>query len=163
MQKIAMGGVDLQDPKACGKGTLSCLSESVDSALDFRNAELLGSLIGCGKGNGTGGVNRRPATLFGAKRSAALPWNLGACFAAGMCELHSRDGALGADELNDSGEEVDMSILPDSEIRPGDAALRSHRSGFGEHETSAGYGTSAEVDQVPVVGEAVFTGILAHG
>src|SRR5579871_1854500 len=105
--------MDLQDLKAGSESTLSSLLESGDGTLKFRNGELLGSLIGESKGNWAGCVNRRPSAISGAERSTALPGNIRAGFATGVCELHTCDRSLRGDELNDSRQEVDMSVLPD--------------------------------------------------
>ncbi len=47
-------------------------------------------------------------------------------------------------------------VLPESEILRTDAALRRDRRGLGEDESRSADGAAAEVDEMPVVGEAVF-------
>jgi len=44
-----------------------------------------------------------------------------------------------------------------------DATLGDYGGGFGEDSASPANSASAEVDKMPVVGKAVFAGILAHG
>ncbi len=39
----------------------------------------------------------------------------------------------------------------------------SDGGGFGEDRAGATDGAGAEMDQMPVIGEAVFAGVLAHG
>jgi hypothetical protein len=80
-----------------------------------------------------------------------------------VSELHTWDRSLGMNEINDSRKEVDVSVLPDPEIRGRDAPVRRDRGGFREYKAGASYGAGSEVDEVPVIGKAVFAGILAHG
>ena len=66
-------------------------------------------------------------------------------------------GATGA------GKGLDVLVLPDAHVGGGDAAARLDGGGFHHDERGAADGAAAEVDQMPVVGEAVVGGILAHG
>jgi len=66
-------------------------------------------------------------------------------------------------KVHDAGERSDMRVLPEAEIFRRDAALGSDGGGLGEDESRTAHGTAAEVDEVPVIGESVFAGILAHG
>ena len=56
-----------------------------------------------------------------------------------------------------------MIVLPDTEILRADAAFGGYGAGFGEDEGGATDGAAAEMDEVPVAGEAVGAGVLAHG
>jgi hypothetical protein len=53
-------------------------------------------------------------------------------------------------------------ILPDSEIVRRDPTLRRDGRGLGNDHPGAPNGSAAERDQVPVGGEAIDGGILAH-
>jgi len=54
-------------------------------------------------------------------------------------------------------------VLPDTEILRADAAFRGHGAGFGKDQGGAAYGAAAEMDEVPIAGEAIGAGVLAHG
>ena len=56
-----------------------------------------------------------------------------------------------------------MLVFPDAEVAWSDAAFGVDGIGFGEDEGGAADGAAAEVDEVPVVSEAVGGGVLAHG
>ena len=60
-------------------------------------------------------------------------------------------------------EHRDVLVLPDAQVGGGDAALGDDGGGLDEHEAGAALSAAAEVDQVPVVGEAVVRRVLAHG
>jgi hypothetical protein len=54
-------------------------------------------------------------------------------------------------------------VLPKAEVLGADAAFWGDGSGLGEYEGCAADSAAAKVDEMPVVGEAVFAGVLAHG
>ena len=60
-------------------------------------------------------------------------------------------------------EEGDVIVFPDAEILGADAAFGGDGAGFCEDEGGAADGAAAEVDEMPVVREAIVAGILAHG
>ena len=163
MQEITVSRVDFYNAKSCGEGPLSGLLEGCDRALDFGNTDFFGNLVARREGNWSGRVDRRPSAIGRTERSAALPGDVGAGFATGVSELHTCDRSLRMNEVNDSRKEVDVSVLPDPEIRRRDAPFRRDSSSFREYKPSASYGACSEVDQVPVIGKASFAGILAHG
>ena len=72
------------------------------------------------------------------------------------------DAALRVDEADDAREHLDVLVLPDAEILRTDAAFRRDRGRFGEHQAGAADRAAAEMDEVPVVGEAVRARVLAH-
>jgi hypothetical protein len=78
-------------------------------------------------------------------------------------ELSSSHGTVLAEEAHYPSEILDVCVLPDAEVGGTDAALGDDGGSFGEDGACAPNGASAEVDEMPVVGEAVFAGVLAHG
>ena len=68
-----------------------------------------------------------------------------------------------AEKADDTREVLDVRVLPDAEVGGTDAAFGDDGGGFGEDSAGAANGASAEVDEMPVVGKAVFAGVLAHG
>ncbi|MOA70602.1 hypothetical protein D3C78_1996010 [compost metagenome] len=56
----------------------------------------------------------------------------------------------------------DLFIVPQAKVFGGDPPVGRDRRGFGKYQTRATYRATAEVYQMPVVSEAVDTGVLAH-
>ncbi len=54
-------------------------------------------------------------------------------------------------------------VFPDAKIVRRDAALRGDGRGFKHDQARAALRPAAQVDEVPVVGEAIVAGVLAHG
>ena len=59
-------------------------------------------------------------------------------------------------------EHPDVIVFPDAEIVRADAPFGRYRGRFGENERSAAHRAAAEMNEVPVVGEAVNARVLAH-
>jgi hypothetical protein len=57
----------------------------------------------------------------------------------------------------------DVLVVPDAEVAGRDAGFGADGVGFGDDEGGAANGAAAEMDEVPVVGEAVDGGVFAHG
>ena len=70
--------------------------------------------------------------------------------------------ALPVQEVHDPGERGNVVVLPDAEVVRGDSSFGKDGGGFREDEACTSDGTAAQMDQVPVVGEAVAAGVLAH-
>ena len=80
-----------------------------------------------------------------------------------MGKLHSRNASLPVDEADDASERLDVFVFPDAEILRADASFGQDGGRFGEDQGCASDGATAEVDEVPVVGESVVAGVFAHG
>ena len=70
------------------------------------------------------------------------------CTAAGYAPL-------AVNETDDPLKRWDVIVAPDAKVVRGDSTVRRDRGGLGEHETGAAHGAAAEMDQMPIVGEAV--------
>jgi len=81
---------------------------------------------------------------------------------SGVRVLNRRVCALPVQEVHDSGERGDVVVLPDAEVVRGDSPLGKNSGGFREDEACTSGGAAAKMDQMPVVGEAVAAGVLAH-
>ncbi|MNP10101.1 hypothetical protein D3C76_1022380 [compost metagenome] len=92
----------------------------------------------------------------------AEPRPVGAGLAPGMGQLNTGNGALGVDEAGDALQGFDLFIIPQTEILGRDTPVGGDRRGFGKHQPGPADSTAAEVDQMPVIGQAIGTGILAH-
>ncbi len=66
-------------------------------------------------------------------------------------------------EGGDALELRDVVVLPDAEVAGRDAGFGADGIGFGDDETGAADGAAAEMNEVPVIGEAVHGGVFAHG
>jgi hypothetical protein len=66
------------------------------------------------------------------------------------------------DEADDARQRFDVRIAPDAGVLRADAPLRKHRRRLDEDDAGAADRPAAEVDEVPVVQQAVPARILAH-
>ena len=80
-----------------------------------------------------------------------------------MGELDPRRGALAANEGGDASERRNVIVFPDARIRGRDTPTRLYSRGLHEHKSGACRGAAAEMDQVPIIDEAILGRILAHG
>jgi hypothetical protein len=71
-------------------------------------------------------------------------------------ELSSGYGTVLAEETHYPSEVLDVRVLPDAEVGRTDASLGDDGGGFGEHRARPANGASAEVDEMPIVGKAIF-------
>ncbi len=109
------------------------------------------------------GATGLPSAFGRGDGGAALPGTPHARFASRVRQLDSGHGAELLEKRRDAGEEIDVFVFPDALIEGRDAAARFHGGGFHHHQGRAADRAAAEMDQMPVVGEAVFARILAHG
>jgi hypothetical protein len=80
-----------------------------------------------------------------------------------MSELNARNRTRRMHLMDDSGQRLDVRILPDAEVIGRDTTARFDRARLGDDEPGAADGATTEVDRVPARGEAVHRAILAHG
>ena len=79
-----------------------------------------------------------------------------------MGELDAGHCALLAHEAEGAREGFDVAVVPEAEVVRADASLGHHRGRLGDHGAGAALREAAEVDQVPVGGDAVHARVLAH-
>ena len=103
-----------------------------------------------------------PSTFFDWNQSCVFPGRRHAGLSAGMPELNTCRGALGMDERNDLGEPIDVGIIPEAEVARRDSALWKNGGCLSKYESRTADGASREMDEVPIVHEAVLCGVLAH-
>lgn len=104
-----------------------------------------------------------PTTFGGRNGAVFVPWNRHRGFASSVGELGAGVGAVLVEKGGDALEFGDMLVFPDAEVGWGDAAFRADGDGFGDDQRGPADGTAAQVDEVPVIGEAVDAGVFAHG
>ena len=79
-----------------------------------------------------------------------------------MRNLDARNRSLFRNEVEDLFQRSYMSIAPDAQVARADARLRQDRRRFRHDHSRAANGAAAQVYKVPIRGEPVVTGILAH-
>ena len=158
MDQVAVGRVNFDQFKAGFEAAASCFGKGVGDARDAFDGERFGLDGFRGEALGGGGIDGPPAA-FGDGHGTAVfgPGNVGGGFEAGVGELGSGNGAVPAEEADNAREVLDVRVFPDSEVGGTDASFRYHGVGFGEHRASAANGARAEMDEMPVIGEAVFS------
>ncbi|MNG13258.1 hypothetical protein D3C84_969260 [compost metagenome] len=87
---------------------------------------------------------------------------MGAGFTPGVRQLDAGHGALSGDKARDALQRFDLFIVPQAEVLGGDAPVGGDRRGFGKHQAGAADRATAEVDKMPVIGQAIDAGVLAH-
>ena len=164
VDQVAVGGVDFDQFEAGLEGAAGGFGKGVDDGGDAFGGERFGLDGFRGERLGGGGVDGTPAAFGdGHGRAVLAPGHGGGGLEAGVGELGSGDGAVVAKKADDAREVLDVRVLPDAEVGGTDAAFGEHGVGFGEDRAGSADGAGAEMDEMPVVGEAVFAGVLAHG
>ncbi|MNJ71537.1 hypothetical protein D3C77_680890 [compost metagenome] len=79
-----------------------------------------------------------------------------------MRQLNARHSALGRNKAGNTLQRRDLRVVPQAQILGGDPTVGSDRRRLGENQPGAAHRAAAQVNQVPVIGQAVDTGILAH-
>ena len=162
MEEVAVGGVDFDEIEAGGMGAARGLGESTDDGVDPGRIEGLRQRVFIRKSDGAGS-DWLPTAFVGMEQTLARERGRHGSFAAGMGELNASAHSLRVDELSDAGQVGNVFVGVDAEIRGRDAALRDDGRCLKENEAGSALGAAAEVDHMPVVGEAVLRGVLAHG
>jgi len=80
-----------------------------------------------------------------------------------MRQLNTWDNIPLFDESKDAPQGLDVRIAPDTQIFGADPGISSDSSGFRHDQGCTAYGAGCQVNEMPVVGEAILAGILAHG
>jgi hypothetical protein len=81
---------------------------------------------------------------------------------AGVRDLNAGHSAVGCDKPRHTSERLDMRIRPDAQILWRDTPTRLDGGGFGDDQSGAAYCPRAQMDQVPVVRQAILGAVLAH-
>ena len=79
-----------------------------------------------------------------------------------MRELRPGDRALSLDERRNPRQKLNVLVFPYTKILRTDASFRNHGISLGKYHSGSAHCAATEVDQVPIVGEAVSARILAH-
>jgi hypothetical protein len=157
-----MGRVDFDDVEPGGKCPACRSGEGFRDSDDARGVEFVRLGVMIVEGDGAGSRDVGPAIFAGGEQAVTLPGALHAGLATGVRELNRRVCALPMQEVHDAGERGDVVVLPDAEVVRGDAPFGKDGGGFREDKSCTSDGAAAQMDQMPVVGEAVAAGVLAH-
>jgi len=164
MDEVAVGSVNFDKFEAGFEAAASALGESLGDSRDAFGCEGFGLNGFRSEALCRGRIDGTPAAIGNGDGSALVaPGNGSGGFEARVGELGSGHGAVLAEEADGTGEVLDVSVFPDAEVGRTDAAVGEDGGGFGEDSARAANGASPEVNQMPVVGKAVFAGVLAHG
>ena len=163
VQQVTVSGVNFDDVEAGAVGADGGVAEGGFDAGDAFGIEGVGCGEVVGKGDGRGRDDVGPSAFGGRDDAVMFPGRTHAGFAAGVGELNAGAGAVSMEEVDDAGERGDVLVFPEAEVKRRDAAFGRDGSGLSEDESGAADGAAAEVDEMPVGGESVFAGVLAHG
>ena len=158
-----MGEVEFEPVEAGSEGAACGIDEIQLYSADIVERHCLGHFGKVGSEGLRRGGDRWPAAFVFAEVGVAFPGSCGAALSAGMCELDAGGCAVGFDEAGDSGVAFDVFVEVEAGALRADAAFRCNGCCFDDDKSGATDGSGAEVDEVPVVWESVFGGVLAHG
>jgi hypothetical protein len=163
VEQVAVGSVDFNDIETSDGCAPRSLCEGAGDVVDARLIEGPGLGVVGREGDGTWRY-WLPSTLSG--RNGLFRTRKGRChggFASSVGKLDSGVDTLGVHEFDNPRESWQVLVFIDSKIAGGDATLGHDRGGLNQNEAGTTLGAGAEMNQVPVVGEAVVCGVLAHG
>jgi hypothetical protein len=75
----------------------------------------------------------------------------------------SGDAALRMNEFRNARERLDVGFAPKSQILRADPSLRQNSGSFGHNQRGSADCAASEMNEMPIRGQAVFAGVLAHG
>lgn len=162
VEEVAVCGVDFDEIEAGGMGAMRGLGEGANDGVDAGLIEGLRHRVFVGERDGAG-TDGLPTAFVGMEQTLPRERGRHGGFAAGVGELNASAHSLRVDELSDARQVGNVFVAVDAEIGGCDAAFWDHGGRLKENEACSALGAAAEVDHMPVVGEAVLRGVLAHG
>ena len=114
------------------------------------------------KGTSDGATVVQPPSSSGTDAGPRVPGPVGRRLAARVGELDADRAPWRVHEVHDPAPGLGLLVVPDPGVLRGDPALGRDRRGLGEDQPEPAGRAGAEVHQVPVVGDAVGRGVLAH-
>src|SRR5438034_3225068 len=162
MNQVSMSRMNLNHLEAGFAGATCRLRERSDDLLNAVACERVRHGITVGERQRARGHDLLPSPCMFGNRSVTRPRPVRAGFAASVRQLHAGDTALRMNEPDDSGQRLYVIVTPDAKILRADAALGKNRRGLGKHQSRPAHRAAAQMDEMPVVGVAVNTGVLAH-
>ena len=80
----------------------------------------------------------------------------------GLAELDAGETAMLLQECRDAPQGRDLLVVPEAEIAGRDASVALDRGGFDDHRSGAAERELAQVHEMPVIGQALDSRVLAH-
>src|SRR4029077_2115360 len=162
MNQVAMGSMNLNYPEAGFAGATRSVGESSNYLLNAVKCEGLRHGIVIGEWNCARGHDILPTPFVFRYRSLAFPWPIGTGLAPRMRQLHAGYTALLMNETDDSSQVFNVSVTPDTQILRANSALGKNGRCLSKHQSSAAHCSAAQMDEMPFIGVAIATGVLAH-
>src|SRR5262249_31731715 len=135
---------------------------SLDDRHDLGRGESARRLISVGKSDSAGREDGSPSALLERKRRSPIPGLTRTGFSSRMRQLKSRHRSLLGDKSKSSVQRLYLSVFPEAEIGRTDTTFRSDRSSFRQNGGGAAHRPAAQMYEMPILGEAIAAGILAH-
>src|SRR4051812_14351029 len=111
-----MSGVDFDNTESSLPCSLSCRLERVNDLLNAFDSKRLRHWVVFCEWDNAGCYDFAPASLSVRQHPTTFPWAVGAGFTSGVSELHAGDAALLVKKTSDTGQFIDVFVLPDAEI-----------------------------------------------
>jgi hypothetical protein len=109
------------------------------------------------------GTNHRPAALRGClQEGAAFPGQIATRLASGVGQLDTGHSAFSMQKAGDACQRFGVPVVPDAHIARRDTAIARHRRGLDHDQSGAADGSTAQMDEMPVVGQALLGAVLTH-
>lgn len=145
-----------------GQRALRRVDKGLDDVSDLAFVQLLGLCVLRIKGDWRR-ANRQPAALVNLYAAMlAEPGSIGTGLTPCVGQLDASNGALSGNETGDALQGFDLFIVPQAKVLGGDSPVGRDCRGFRKDQSGAADGATTEVDQVPVIGQAIDARILAH-
>src|SRR5579862_6202564 len=161
-EQIAVGGVDFDYPESRFERPPSRVAPRFTDAIQPAFIQCYRGLPAFGKGNRGRRPYRRPSTLFQPDRPTARPRCGRARLSPGMSKLNPRDASLLFDEARDMRPSRPLFVAIDSSVHRRDSSISLDSRRLREDEGRTPHRPAAEMDEVPVVWNAVDGAVLAH-
>ena len=162
VQQIAMRSMNFHDAKPRIAGATAASRKCASPPPDPILRERFRDRVSLRERQGLGADYRRQPPSASGYQPTPIPWSERAGFAPCMCELDASHAALFMDKSGDAPKRHNVVVAPDPEILRANATFRQDRRRFRKDQARTADCAATEVHEVPVVGKAVLTGVLAH-
>jgi len=155
--------VNFDHLKASSQRAFRGLHERVNDSANLRDGKLSGRLVTLIERNRARRINPTPPALLRAQRFAAQPRCSGAGLPSRMRNLNPGNRSLRFHKPRHARQRRNVFVLPNPQIRRADPSIGGHCRRFGKNQCGASHRARAQMHQMPIRGQPVFAGILAHG
>ena len=162
VDQVAVRAMDLDHVESRPQGARRSLAEAIGETVNFRLGERVRRRVSGAERHGAG-RRRLPAAFGLGQQTAAIPRPLRTAFSPGVRQLDARRRALAVQESRDASQKLDVLVFPDAQVVRCDAPACCHRRGLRANQPGAAHRAATQMYQVPIAGESVAGGVLAHG